>query len=351
MNDLRQRLGETGHEARFSAKTLSGFDSLFQKTAASAIIFQDMTLLIAAQQYLAKCLNLHGNTVTNYLNEFQSGKLPATLEDRYYKPTSSLDPFLACLGCSFRACPVADAKQAVERIHQLTGIRLSESQTRRFMKNLGLKLRKTAPVQGKCDHQLQFNFYTRELLPRLEEARIGERKVLFVDAAHFVLGAFLGLIWCFQRVFLKTSPGRQRYNILGVIDSHNQEFTSIRTTENINALTIVRLLDLLNEKYPQTPVTLVMDNARYQHCNAVKAHAVKLDIELLFLPPYSPNLNLIERVWKLTKKKCLTNKYHRNFDGFCAAIDQCLDDFEKKLKPELKSLLTLNFQFFPNHKS
>jgi transposase len=301
--------------------------------------------------FISKCLNLHGNTVTNYLNEFQSGKLPATLEDRYYKPTSSLDPFLACIRCSFHACPVADAKQAVERIHGLTGIRLSESQSRRFMKSLGLKLRKTAPVPGKCDHQLQFDFYTRELLPRLEEARLGERKVLFVDAAHFVLGAFLGLIWCFQRIFLKTSPGRQRYNILGAIDSHHQEFTSIRTTENINALTIISLLDLIKDKYPLMPISLVMDNARYQHCKAVKAHAAKLDIELLFLPPYSPNLNLIERVWKLTKKKCLTNKYHKDFSGFRTAIDQCLDDFEERLKPELKSLLALNFQFFPNHKS
>lgn len=301
--------------------------------------------------FISKCLNLHSNTVTNYLNEFQSGKLPATLEDRYYKPTSSLDPFLPCIRCSFLACPVADAKQAVERIHKLTGIRLSESQSRRFMKSLGLKLRKTAPVPGKCDHQLQFDFYTREMLPRLEEARLGERKVLFVDAAHFVLGAFLGLIWCFQRIFLKTSPGRQRYNILGAIDSHNQEFTSIRTTENINALTIISLLDLINEKYPIIPVSLVMDNARYQHCNAVKAHAARLDIELLFLPSYSPNLNLIERVWKLTKKRCLTNKYHKDFSGFRTAIDQCLDDFEGRLKPELKSLLALNFQFFPNHKS
>ena len=199
--------------------------------------------------FISKCLNLHSNTVTNYLNEFQSGKLPATLEDRYYKPTSSLEPFLDCLKCSFRACPVVDAKQAVERIHRLTGIRLSESQSRRFMKNLGLKLRKTAPVPGKRDHQLQFDFYTREMLPRLEKARLGERKALFADAAHFVLGAFPGLIRRFQRIFLKTSPGRQRHNILGAIDSHNQEFTSIRATENINALTLTRLLDPIREKY------------------------------------------------------------------------------------------------------
>lgn len=305
----------------------------------------------AKNGFIAKCLNLHGNTVTNYLNEFQIGKLPATLEDRYYKPSSSLDPFINCLKCSFRASPVADAKQAVDRIEKLTGIRLSESQSRRFMKTLGLKLRKTAPIPGKCDPQLQFDFYTREMLPRLEEARLGEHKVLFVDAAHFVLGAFLGLIWCFERIFLKTSLGRQRYNILGAIDSHDHEFTSIRTTDNNNALSLIELLDKLYLKYPSIPISVVMDNARYQHCNAVKAHAAELNIKLLFLPPYSPNLNLIERVWKLTKKKCLTNKYHRDFVSFRSAIDRCLDDFEDKLKPELKSLLTLNFQFFQNHKS
>jgi transposase len=84
--------------------------------------------------FISKCLNLHGNTVTNYLNEFKTGNLPATLEDRYYKPTSLLDPFLNCIKCSFHAYPVADAKQAVERIEKLTGIRLSESQSRGLKK-------------------------------------------------------------------------------------------------------------------------------------------------------------------------------------------------------------------------
>jgi transposase len=93
-----------------------------------------------------------------------------------------------------------------------------------------------------------------------------------------------------------------------------------------------------------------MDNARYQHCEAVKEHARKQQMELLFLPSYSPNLNLIERIWKLTKKECLTNKYYRDFKGFCAAIDHCLDDFSGRLKPQLETLLALNFQFFDFHK-
>ena len=300
---------------------------------------------------IAKCLNLHNNTITNYLKEYQVGKLGAVLENKYYKPSSSLEPFTECIRCSFRAYPVADAKQAVARIEALTGIRLCESQARRFMKKLGMKARKSSSIPAKCDPQLQFQFYTHKMLPRLEEAAKGERKVMFVDAAHFVLGAFLGMLWCFSRILLKTSPGRQRYSVLGAIDSHNHELISIRTTGNINAIKVNELLDAIRKKHATIPITLIMDNARYQHCEFVKTHAKNQNIELLFLPTYSPNLNLIERLWKLTKKKCLTNKYYRNFGDFCHGIDHCLDNMKDKHLAELQSLLTLNFQFFGNHKT
>lgn len=301
--------------------------------------------------FIAKCFNQHRNTITNYLKEYRDGKLPAILEDKYYRPSSSLDPFLACIKCSFSACPVSDAKQAVARIEAMTGIRLSESQIRRCMKNMGMKLRKAASIPGKVDPQLQFDFYTNEMLPRLEEASRGERKVFFVDAAHFVLGAFLGMIWCFARVFVKTSPGRQRYNVLGAVNSHDHQLVSIRTTENINAMSVVLLIDAIRDKHPDEEITLIMDNARYQRCRFVMDHAKETSVELLFLPPYSPNLNLIERMWKLTKRRCLTNRYYRNFNDFCTAIDTCLDDFGGSLKGELSTLLAPNFQFFKLHKS
>lgn len=305
----------------------------------------------AKHRFIAKVLNLHANTITNHLKEYHEGGLPSTLEDRYYRPSSSLEPFLECLKCSFRAAPVADAKQAVARIEALTAIRLSESQARRFMKKLGMKIRKACSIPGKANPQLQFEFYNTELLPRLAEAGKGERKVFFVDAAHFVMGAFLGMIWCFARVLIKTPPGRKRYNVLGAIDSHNQELISIRTTENINSLSVVALLDKIQQTHPDHEVTLVMDNASYQRCYFVRDHAESLGMELLFLPSYSPNLNLIERLWKLTKRRCLTNRYYSDFKEFCGAIDQCLDDLAGPLKKELTSLMRLNFQFFPNHKS
>src|SRR5690606_42102196 len=120
---------------------------------------------------------------------------------------------------------------------------------------------------------------------------------------------------------------------------------------NINATSLIALLDAIRGKHPGTAITLIMDNARYQRCRVVMEHARSLGIELLFLPPYSPNLNLIERLWKLTKRRCLTNRYHRDFGGFCEAIDRCLDDLGGRLKPEMESLLTPNFQFFAFHKS
>ena len=82
-----------------------------------------------------------------------------------------------------------------------------------------------------------------------------------------------------------------------------------------------------------------------------RSQAAALDMELLFLPAYSPNLNLIERLWKLVKKRCLTNQYYENFAGFRAAIDGCLDDLNGDAQAELDSLLTLKFQFFGKLKS
>ena len=94
------------------------------------------------------------------------------------------------------------------------------------------------------------------------------------------------------------------------------------------------------------PVTLVMDNARYQRCNVVREFAESLDIELLFLPSYSPNLNLIERFWKFVKNQCLYSKYYPTFNEFKKAILDCVHGENEDHKEKLDSLLTLKFQSF-----
>jgi len=93
----------------------------------------------------------------------------------------------------------------------------------------------------------------------------------------------------------------------------------------------------------------VMDNARYQRCELVRKLAENLEIELLFLPSYSPNLNLIERLWKRVRKDCLNCKYYEGFDEFKKAINRSLEKLtHAERKKEMGDLFALNFQLFDN---
>lgn len=109
---------------------------------------------------------------------------------------------------------------------------------------------------------------------------------------------------------------------------------------------VCELLRLLAAQHPGIPITLVLDNARYQRCRLVQDLAAELGIELLFLPSYSPNLNLIERLWKFVKGECLNGKYYETFDEFQRSIAACLGKLGNEHCDAMKSLLTRNFQLF-----
>ena len=191
----------------------------------------------------------------------------------------------------------------------------------------------------------QAEFREGQLEPALAEAKAGKRDVYFVDAAHFVRGAFLCCLWCAVRMWIRGASGRQRYNVLGAWNAVTRELIRIGNTTRISSDTMVELLAKIAAGAIR-PITLVLDNARYQHCRKVKAEAERLGIQLLFLPSYSPNLNVIERLWKFTKAKALRGKHYRDFQLFQQAIDACLDQTNGVYAEEMKSLMTLNFQTF-----
>jgi len=172
--------------------------------------------------------------------------------------------------------------------------------------------------------------------------------VLFVDAAHFVYGAFLGSLWCFARVFLRSPSGRQRFNVLGALDAVSRQVHLFTNETYITAQSVCALLSELAACYGprNVPITLFLDNARYQRCALVQAHARALGIELEFLPTYSPNLNLIERYWRWVKKQCLNAQYHENFAAMKTAILKTTALAHRDHAPALASLLTWNFQLF-----
>jgi transposase len=180
----------------------------------------------------------------------------------------------------------------------------------------------------------------------LHQAQKGQRTVLFVDAAHFVYGPFLGFLWCLVRLFIPGPSGRKRYNVLAALDAITKKVYRVTNFQYINAESVCALLRQIVAAGLRRPITLVLDNASYQHCALVQSLARSLRIELLFLPSYSPNLNLIERLWKFVKKECLASKWLENIDVFTQAIDRCLNNLSTTYKTQMDTLLTLNFQTF-----
>ena len=194
--------------------------------------------------------------------------------------------------------------------------------------------------------QDQAEFLDTKLKPKLDAAVAGQGHVFFVDAAHFVFGTFLCCLCSFTRIFVRAASGRQRFNVLGAWNAVTRELIAVTNTTVVNTETMCALLRTVAALGLSGPITLVLDNARYQRNAVVQALAAQLGITLLFLPSYSPNLNLIERLWKFTKRRALYGRYHPTFRDFQAAIQEVLDGLSTKYSEQLASLMTLNFQQF-----
>ena len=119
-------------------------------------------------------------------------------------------------------------------------------------------------------------------------------------------------------------------------------------TTVVNTQTMCELLHKIAAVGLSGPITLVLDNARYQRNATVQALAAQLGITLLFLPSYSPNLNLIERLWRFLKRRSIYGRYHPTFADFKAAIEETIDGLSTTHADQLATLMTLNFQQFEN---
>jgi transposase len=285
------------------------------------------------------------NTIRTYFAEFKEGGIASLQQLNFYTPQSALTSKQDEIKAHFEKELPATLKQASAAIEKITGIKRSLSQVRTFLLDLGMDRRKVGSIPAKADVEKQKQFLAEQMKPRLQEAKENKRVVYFIDAAHFVLAPFLGFLWCFVRVFIQAAPGRQRFNVLGALNAVTHQLITVTNESYINAQSVCELLRKIAEQQLNIPITLILDNARYQKCQLVAELAKQLNIELLYLPSYSPNLNLIERLWKFVKKTCLNNVYHENFIVFRAAIENLLNHLDQH-KTELNTLLTLNFQTF-----
>jgi transposase len=304
---------------------------------------------------IAAYADVSRRTVQRYLDEYLRGGLPRLRRCRWHHPQSVLVGHESSLEEHFRKHPPRSAKQARAIIEQQTGVRRGLTQVRHFLKDrLGLRWRKTGaipvpPKETVEEHaRTQAIFLQEKLEPRLKQARRCRRQVYFVDAAHFVFAPFLGCLWCVARLFVRAASGRKRYSVLGALDAVSHRMIRVTNEGYINAESVCALLRAVAGASVGLPITLVLDNARYQKCALVQSLAASLGIELLYLPGYSPNLNLIERLWRFVRKQSLDSTYYADFERFRSAIDGCLDNLPTAHKGEMETLLTHEFQTFEN---
>jgi transposase len=205
---------------------------------------------------------------------------------------------------------------------------------------------KSGSIPAKADPVAQRDYFDTILLPLMTKAKENLLTLLFLDASHFVMGCdFLGYIYGKTRRFIKTFSGRKRYNVLGALNFVTKKVSVVANDKYITATEVCEMLRKVAAEYAGKAVHIVLDNARYQKCEAVTKLAQELGIVLHYIPPYSPNLNLIERLWKHVKNS-LRVKYYDQFGDFKKTIDSIIEDTCNGSKELIDKLIGESVQMF-----
>jgi transposase len=198
-------------------------------------------------------------------------------------------------------------------------------------------------MPAKADPEKQQTFLESTLKPLIEKAKKDLEPLYFLDASHFVMGGSPGRVWSVVRRWVKTACGRKRFNVLGALNFVTKKVETVVNDTYITSSEIIAMLEKLARIHIGQTINVILDNAKYQRCNVVIEKAKALGINLCFLPTYSPNLNLIERVWKLVKSRVLNAAYTETFDDFQKKISSCIDSLHTSLLMEMSSLITEKF--------
>ena len=237
-------------------------------------------------------------------------------------------------------------QQIADMVEEKFQVKISVTAVARLLKKNGVRKLKAGSFPAKADAKKQREFYDNTLRPLMEKAEKGLETLLFMDASHFVMGCdFLGYIYGKTRRFIRTSSGRKRYNVLGAIDFLTKRMLTVANDSYITATQVCEMLRLISEEYKGKIVHIVLDNARYQKCGDVCKLAGELGLDLVYLPPYSPNLNLIERVWKFVKGE-LRSRYYDSFPVFRERIDAIISSLSGKRKAAISKLIGKSVQIF-----
>lgn len=296
------------------------------KQVKEALLLDDETLRSYVEKYRKSGIKELISTLYKgsqpHLNEKQIGSLRDELEREIYLTTSSV----------------------INYVQKQWNINYTLSGMRDLLHRLGYEYKKPKLVPGNPDIEAQEIFV--EQYDAFMLGKPDETVVLFIDAVHPEHNALAAYGWIKrgQKREVKTNSGRQRLNLHGAINAETYEVTLIESA-TVNTDSTIQLLEVIDQKYALAKeIILIADNAKYHYSKVVQENLIDHPrIKMVFLPSYSPNLNLIERLWKFFKKKVLYNKYHKDIKAFRKAsidffrnIDQYAD--------EISSLMSGGFE-------
>jgi len=297
----------------------------------------------------AKLLMLDEGTLRRYVKQFQNQGLDGLLECRYAGGQTRLTVVQEQeLKAFLKINTHRAASSVVSHIRSKYGVTFSTIGATELLHRLGFSYKKPKIVPGKADpvRQAQFLQTYRELKDRLR----ANDQVYFADSTHPEHNTKPSYGWILKGKahdkFVKTNTGRERLNLNGAL-SLKDKTAVVLEEETINSGSVVRLFKKLAIKQPTGKIHLILDNASYHHSRVVKAWLKKRRrFKLHFLPPYSPNLNLIERLWRFFHTQVTWNHYFATFDEFRR---ETLKFFKhlSRYGPELDTLLADNFQVVP----
>jgi transposase len=184
-----------------------------------------------------------------------------------------------------------------------------------------------------------------EQLTSLHASLPADEVLLFGDGVHPTHNTNSVKVWAKKgsKPQLSCNTGRNRININAVLNIATFNCTYL-ATDTINAVTCLELFEKVEREYADKKIIhIVVDNARYYKNKTVQEYLKTSRINLIHIPPYCPNLNLIERLWKYMKKVCINGSYIKQFKDFQQNIFNFLDDLTTH-KDKLKSILSFNFQ-------
>jgi len=290
-------------------------------------------ILLLDDRTINRYKSLYFEGIDKLLDYKYKGRIPKLSADQEKKLSKHLENHL------YRT-----SKEIVCYIKTTFGINFTSDGLVITLHRLGFSYKKTKSIPSKADRVKQKAFIDqyKSLRANLKP----DEKIYFLDGVHPTHNAVPGAGWIKKgkEKSLKTNSGRQRLNINGVYSPLDQEVI-YRSDTTINSQSTIELFKMIEtSNLGQSKIYVIADNARYHHSKLLKEYLLDSKIEMIYLPPYSPNLNLIERLWKILKEEVIYNKYHEMFSDFRDAIYGFFDEKLPQMKEQLKSRLSEKFK-------